>query len=57
MKCARCGAVLNGVPATDYERRKLPKSSKRPERMFGGFLCPRCLREVLKDVVRAAVPK
>jgi len=57
MKCARCGAVLNGVPTTDYKRRKLPKSSKRPERMFGGFLCSRCLREALKDVVRTAVPK
>ncbi|MCI4435475.1 MAG: 50S ribosomal protein L34e [Ignisphaera sp.] len=57
MRCARCGAILFGVPTTDELRRSLPKSSKRPERMFGGFLCARCLREVLKQVVRESVPR
>lgn len=54
MKCARCGDILNGVPLKDADRRKLPKVMKRPERMFGGVLCSRCLREVLKEVVRSA---
>uniref|UniRef100_A0A7J2TZH9 Large ribosomal subunit protein eL34 n=1 Tax=Ignisphaera aggregans TaxID=334771 RepID=A0A7J2TZH9_9CREN len=57
MRCARCGAILNGLPTTDHLRRNLPKTSKRPERMFGGFLCSRCLREVLKNVVRGSVLK
>uniref|UniRef100_A0A7C4FHI6 Large ribosomal subunit protein eL34 n=1 Tax=Ignisphaera aggregans TaxID=334771 RepID=A0A7C4FHI6_9CREN len=57
MRCARCGAVLNGVPITDDLRRKLPKSSKRPERIFGGVLCPNCLKRVLKSVVRGSVLK
>jgi len=54
MRCGRCGAILNGVPIRERERRKLPKTMKRPERLFGGVLCPRCLREVLKELVRSA---
>lgn len=53
MKCARCNAILNGVPLKDKDRRRLPKVMKRPERMFGGVLCAKCLREILKEVVRA----
>ena len=52
MRCARCGAPLAGVPLSEDERRRLPKTKKRPERMFGGVLCPRCLREVLKEAIR-----
>ncbi|MEM0371831.1 MAG: 50S ribosomal protein L34e [Ignisphaera sp.] len=52
MRCGRCGAMLPGVPIKDSERRKLPKTAKRPERMFGGVLCSRCLRIVLKRVIR-----
>lgn len=53
MRCAKCGSVLNGVPIKESERRLLPKVMKRPERMFGGMLCVRCLREILKEVVRS----
>lgn len=53
MRCARCGGILSGVPIKESERRVLPKTLKRPERMFGGVLCARCLREVLKAVVKA----
>jgi len=52
MRCGRCGAPLGGVPISEDERRWLPKTKKRPERMFGGVLCPRCLKEVLKEAVR-----
>ncbi|MDK6027934.1 50S ribosomal protein L34e [Ignisphaera sp. 4213-co] len=52
MRCARCGKVLNGVPIKESLRRSLPRTLKRPERMFGGVLCASCLREVLKNVVR-----
>lgn len=57
MRCARCGANLAGVPIKDSERRSLPKSMKRPERMFGGVLCPRCLKIVLKRVIREELTK
>lgn len=52
MRCGRCGAILAGVPIKDTERRILPKTAKRPERMFGGVLCPRCLRTILKETIR-----
>ncbi|HID80249.1 MAG TPA: 50S ribosomal protein L34e [Ignisphaera sp.] len=55
MRCGRCGAILNGVPIKDSERRKLPKTKKRPERMFGGVLCARCLKEILKEAVRSSI--
>lgn len=55
MRCGRCGAVLAGVPVKESERRALPKTLKRPERMFGGNLCPRCLKIVLKKVVRTQI--
>lgn len=52
MRCSRCGAILAGVPIKDPERRILPKTAKRPERMFGGVLCSRCLKAVLKEAIR-----
>ncbi|MGC9009697.1 MAG: hypothetical protein ACP5I7_03680 [Sulfolobales archaeon] len=33
----------------------MPKTLKRPERMFGGVLCHRCLEEILKEKVRSLV--
>ncbi|MEM3980590.1 MAG: 50S ribosomal protein L34e [Ignisphaera sp.] len=52
MKCSRCGNILAGVPIKETERKSLPKTAKRPERIYGGVLCPRCLKVVLKRVVR-----
>jgi len=47
---------LNGVPRLrPVELRKLPLSQKRPERMFGGVLCIRCLERLLKKSVREQV--
>lgn len=44
-KCALCGSPLGGVPRLlPHELRKLPKSSRRPTRPYGGYLCPSCLR-------------
>jgi len=53
-KCGRCGAVLNGVPRDMGDLRTLPKSSKRPNRLFGGMLCHRCLEEILKESIRSS---
>ncbi|ALL01045.1 50S ribosomal protein L34e [Pyrodictium delaneyi] len=52
-KCAICGSPLNGVPRLrPVELRKLPKTAKRPERMYGGVLCPKCLTKLLKKTIR-----
>lgn len=51
-KCANCGSILNGVPRLrPSEMRKLSKSERRPNRPYGGYLCPRCLR---REVIRRA---
>ena len=43
-KCALCGKPLFGVPRNP---KKVPKSSRRPERLYGGYLCSECLTKML----------
>ncbi|RLG53031.1 MAG: 50S ribosomal protein L34e [Thermoproteota archaeon] len=51
-KCAVCKGRLNAVPTGPrVEIRKLPKSMRRPNRPYGGYLCPKCLREKIKSEV------
>ncbi len=51
--CADCGTVLSGVPRErPYVMRNLAKTQKRPERPFGGVLCSRCSRELIKKQAR-----
>ncbi|MEM4337139.1 MAG: 50S ribosomal protein L34e [Candidatus Woesearchaeota archaeon] len=50
-RCGGCGNVLSGM-ALRKKIKKSPKTKKRPERTFGGVLCPRCLKEELKKKVR-----
>ena len=53
--CATCGKVLLGVPRElSRKMANLPKSSKRPERPYGGKLCSACTRQVLKEKARSA---
>ena len=53
-KCAICGSPLNGVPALrPSQLAKLSKTEKRPERMYGGVVCPRCLARGLRASVRS----
>lgn len=52
-KCAMCGKPLNGVPrARPVELRNMPKTMKRPERPYGGYLCHKCLMKYLKEAIR-----
>jgi large subunit ribosomal protein L34e len=52
-KCAVCGKLLSGVPRlSPSEMRKLPKTQRRPERSYGGYLCPQCLQELIKQAAR-----
>ncbi|MBN1157254.1 50S ribosomal protein L34e [Candidatus Woesearchaeota archaeon] len=51
--CAECGVVLSGVPRErPYIMRNLGKTKKRPERPFGGMLCSKCSRDLIKKQAR-----
>jgi len=52
--CPLCGRILGGVPnLRSVHMKKLAKTQKRPERAYGGILCPACLARMIKDTVRA----
>ena len=52
-KCADCKQPLAGVPRLLPSKMKnLPKTSKRPERPYGGKLCSKCTRSTIKENVR-----
>lgn len=47
--CANCKQPLNGIPRlvpSDFN--KLSKTKKVVNRIYGGYLCGSCAREVLK---------
>jgi large subunit ribosomal protein L34e len=54
-RCAECGIELKGIPRMSRcEAMNAPKSAKRPQRPYGGFLCSACTRLKLKNAARAA---
>lgn len=54
-KCAVCKRPLNGVPNGPRSLlSKLSKSEKRPNRPYGGYLCSRCMRELIERKVLLA---
>ncbi len=47
-RCARCGRPLTGTRTGPRSvMAKLAKSEKRPNRPYGGYLCSKCLRELM----------
>ena len=49
-RCGSCGRPLHGVPSgLPATIRKLPKTKRRPDRPYGGNLCPACTRDVIKS--------
>ncbi len=53
-KCRDCGKVLAGVPhGLASKIKNLPKTVKRPERPYGGVLCSKCTRVIMKAKARA----
>ncbi len=50
--CANCSKVLHGIPhELPFKMSNIPKSQKRPERIFGGVLCSACTkREIISRV-------
>ncbi len=56
-KCAICKRPLNAVPRERASKlKRMPKSHKRPNRPFGGHLCPECMRREIKERVRKEFP-
>lgn len=51
VKCAKCKKILHGIPKV-YKLRKLPYSKKKVERVYGGHLCSKCTREIIKYNIR-----
>ncbi len=52
-KCTSCGAPLKGIPRErPVKMRNLPKSKKKVERPFGGYLCTKCSKRKFKDEAR-----
>jgi large subunit ribosomal protein L34e len=52
-KCAVCGKPLQAIPKLrQAEMRRLPKSKRKPERPYGGYLCSECMREVFREKAR-----
>jgi large subunit ribosomal protein L34e len=53
--CAICGRPLHGVPRLrPVDLRKLPRTMRRPERPYGGYICPSCLARLLKASIHAS---
>ncbi|MGC8998088.1 MAG: 50S ribosomal protein L34e [Candidatus Bathyarchaeia archaeon] len=51
--CARCGKPLAGIPRLlPYETRKLNRTKRSISRIYGGHLCPSCLKTALKQAAR-----
>ncbi|MEM2145897.1 MAG: hypothetical protein QW279_11085 [Candidatus Jordarchaeaceae archaeon] len=51
--CASCGAFLPGCKSESAQNVK-SRTQRRPERPYGGYLCPRCLRLLYKNSVRGS---
>ena len=51
-KCGKCGDLLKGIPREfPFRMRRMAKTSKRPERPYGGILCSKCMRlEIIKKI-------
>ena len=56
LKCSICGKPLTGIPRlSPTEIRKLNRTKRRIWRIYGGQLCPNCLKTLLKQAVRKTV--
>lgn len=52
-KCSECNAELKGIPRLMANKAKnTPKTKKTVSRIYGGFLCAKCVRDKIKKEVR-----
>ena len=49
-RCAICGSPLHGFPKMTIREER--KGHRPPNRIYGGYICSRCLRLGLKRAVR-----
>lgn len=55
VRCPLCDTKLAGMPRLhSLQLRRLSKTEKRPERVFGGVLCGNCVKAILKSKARLA---
>ncbi|BAB65394.1 50S ribosomal protein L34e [Sulfurisphaera tokodaii] len=50
--CAICKKPLQGVKTNLLY--KYSKTEKRPERMYGGYICYKCLENLIKQTLRGS---
>ena len=51
--CAGCKTTLHGVPRENpLKLKQNPKSQRRPQRIYGGVLCPSCTQRKIIEGVR-----
>ena len=51
--CYICGKPLSGIPhLSTVEVRKLNRSKRGIQRLYGGQICPHCLKTALKQAAR-----
>jgi len=56
MKCAICKRTLNGIVRVHpRDLSRINKSQKRVSRIYGGYLCHRCLERLLKREARKSL--
>ncbi|HUY01313.1 MAG TPA: hypothetical protein VMV49_17260 [Candidatus Deferrimicrobium sp.] len=55
-KCAGCGNPIHSIPRLRGPNiHKVGKVKRQPNRMYGGYYCPNCLRIRLKSAVRSSL--
>ncbi|MEM0325342.1 MAG: 50S ribosomal protein L34e [Nanopusillaceae archaeon] len=57
-KCAICKKILNGV-VREHPRdlARINKTQKRVSRIYGGYLCHKCLERLLRSKIRKNILK
>ncbi len=52
-KCAECKKPLHGIPKLSTSKLSgMPKTKKRPQRSYGGYLCSKCSRRKITEKIR-----
>ena len=51
-KCGNCGKHLHGIPRLQSSKFKnISKTKKRPQRLYGGILCSKCMRQKIMEKI------
>ena len=51
--CAMCKEPLHGTKRRIPSKiKKISKTEKRPSRLYGGYLCAKCTKELVKEKAR-----